>query len=187
VSSLTNQANTRSLPGSEGDDDWRPSAEDILESTTNYAKPLLALERIRKLSRVVPPSSATDSGLGALAPASDSLGSTSSTHARRRQQRRKGGAVGMMDIFAVMSQINEQLGTASDLDTFLKVVVGLVKDLTQFHRVLVYQFDENWNGQTVAELVDWNKTHDLYRGLHFPASDIPAQVGGELPLKIRGR
>jgi len=82
----------------------------------------------------------------------------------------------MMDIFAIMGQINEQLGTASDLDTFLKVTVGVIKDLTQFHRVLVYQFDETWNGQAVAELVDWGVTRDLYRGLHFPASDIPRQV-----------
>jgi len=28
----------------------------------------------------------------------------------------------------------------------------------------------------VAELVDWNATKDLYRGLHFPATDIPAQA-----------
>lgn len=76
-----------------------------------------------------------------------------------------------------MSQVNEQLGAASDLDTFLKSVVGLIKDITQFHCVLVYQFDENWNGQIVTELVDWNHTHDLRRVLHFPASDIPAQVG----------
>lgn len=160
---------------SEGDDSWTPSAEDILESTTNHAKPLPALERIRKLNQVVEPSSTTDPGVGALS--ADSLGRVSSAHTRRGKQRRKNGAVGMMDAFAVMSQVNEQLGAASDLDTFLKGVVGLVKDLTQFHRVLVYQFDENWNGQTVAELVDWDHTHDLYRGLHFPASDIPAQVG----------
>jgi hypothetical protein len=160
---------------SEGDDSRTPSAEDILESTTNHAKPLLALERFRKLSQVVKPSSATDPGVGVLA--ADSLGSISSAHTRRGKQRRKNRTVGMMDAFAVLSQVNEQLCAASDLDTFLKVVVGLVKDLTQFHRVLVYQFDENWNGQAVAELVDWNHTHDLYRGLHFPASDIPAQVG----------
>ena len=42
--------------------------------------------------------------------------------------------------------------------------------------MLVYQFDDQWNGQTVAELVDWNKTHDLYMGLNFPASDIPKQA-----------
>ena len=82
----------------------------------------------------------------------------------------------MMDVFAVMAQINEQLGAAPNLDTFLKLVVGVIKDLTQFHRVLVYQFDEVWNGKVVAELVDWSQTHDLYRGLHFPAADIPAQV-----------
>jgi light-regulated signal transduction histidine kinase (bacteriophytochrome) len=124
---------------------------------------------------VVEPSSATDPSVGALV--ADSLGSVSSAHTRRGKKSRKNGTVGMMDAFAVMSQVNEQLGAASDMDTFLKDVVGLVKDLTQFHRVLVYQFDESWNGQTVAELVDWNHTHDLYRGLHFPASDIPAQVG----------
>ena len=82
----------------------------------------------------------------------------------------------MMDVFSVMAQINEQLGAANDLDSFMQVVVGVIKDLTQFHRVLVYQFDEMWNGKVVAELVDWNKTHDLYHGLHFPAADIPAQV-----------
>ena len=55
-------------------------------------------------------------------------------------------------------------------------MVGVIKDLTQFHRVLVYQFDESYNGQVVAELVDWRQTHDLYKGLHFPAQDIPAQA-----------
>ena len=82
----------------------------------------------------------------------------------------------MMDVFSVMAQVNEQLGAANDLESFYNVIVGVIKDLTQFHRVLVYQFDEVWNGKVVAELVDWNQTHDLYRGLHFPATDIPAQV-----------
>lgn len=81
-----------------------------------------------------------------------------------------------MDVFSVMAQINEQLGSANDMDTFLKIVVGVIKDLTQFHRVLVYQFDEMWNGKVAAELVDWNQTHDLYQGLNFPAADIPAQA-----------
>jgi light-regulated signal transduction histidine kinase (bacteriophytochrome) len=41
---------------------------------------------------------------------------------------------------------------------------------------MVYQFDSGWNGMVVAELVDPNVTIDLYKGLHFPASDIPAQA-----------
>ena len=83
----------------------------------------------------------------------------------------------MMDVFALMSQVNEQFGNAPDLATFLNVVVGVVKELTRFHRVLVYQFDEDWNRSVVAELVDWSKTRGLFRGLHFPASDISPQAG----------
>ncbi|KAF9013357.1 hypothetical protein BDQ17DRAFT_1386916 [Cyathus striatus] len=151
----------------DGDDNWLPTAEDILESTTSRAKPLPALERLRRMNRTGwdpnPDITSPDEGLS-----------------RPRRTARRGGrgntGVGMMDVFAVMGQINEQLGAAPDLDTFLKVVVGVIKDLTQFHRVLVYQFDEMWNGLVVAELVDWSQTHDLYKGLHFPAADIPAQA-----------
>ncbi|TFK52362.1 hypothetical protein OE88DRAFT_1628063 [Heliocybe sulcata] len=154
---------TTGLEGLEGEDDWLPTPQQIFESTTNRAKPLLALERLRRMSRASgSPISTPPRGM-----------------ARSRRGGRRGGgsgAVGMMDVFSVLAQINEQLGAAPDLESFLKVVVGVIKDLTQFHRVLVYQFDESWNGQTVAELVDWNKTHDLYKGLHFPASDIPAQA-----------
>lgn len=149
-------------------EDWMPSPEDILESTTSRSKPLLALERLRRTRRIIGDTTSVSS-----------VGSGQPREQLRRgaSRRRRGtGAVGMMDVFAVMAQINEQLGAAPDLDAFLKVVVGVIKDLTQFHRVLVYQFDELWNGKVVAELVDWKQTHELYRGLHFPASDIPAQV-----------
>ena len=81
-----------------------------------------------------------------------------------------------LDHFSLISQINDQLSRPNDLKTFLKVVVGIVKEISGFHRVMVYQFDEKWNGQVVSELVDWNKTHELYLGLHFPASDIPSQA-----------
>ncbi|KAM5540919.1 hypothetical protein V8D89_005563 [Ganoderma adspersum] len=187
---LTGSSGTSSLPSGlspalssmnqahnvNGDDDWLPSAEDVLESTTSRSKPLPALERLRRMRRpgAIAGMLSPDSGRGA-ANGSDTAGT--STSGRGGFRRRRGtGAVGMMDVFAVMAQINEQLGAAPDLDTFLKVTVGVMKDLTQFHRVLLYQFDEAWNGQVVAELVDWNQTHDLYRGLHFPAADIPAQA-----------
>ncbi|KAG5351128.1 hypothetical protein C0989_007834 [Termitomyces sp. Mn162] len=146
--------------GLKGDDTWLPTPDDVRESTTVYSKSISALERLRKMT-FVPASSA---------------GRT------RRSQHRHGvmGSnhlnFGMMDMFAVLSQINEQLGAVDSLELFLKVVVGVIKDLTQFHRVMVYQFDESWNGQVVAELVDWTQTRDLYKGLHFPASDIPAQA-----------
>lgn len=150
------------------EDEWIPSPKDIIESTTSHAKPLLALERLRRSRRATTTDTPTT-------PASPG-GQRTATRRRQIRNRRGGGSVGMMDVFAVMAQINEQLGAAPDLEAFLNVVVGVIKDLTQFHRVLVYQFDESWNGKVMAELVDWNQTHDLYKGLHFPAADIPAQA-----------
>ncbi|KAH9822265.1 hypothetical protein DFH28DRAFT_1119193 [Melampsora americana] len=81
-----------------------------------------------------------------------------------------------VEVLSILSQANEQFDKAKDLPTFLKMAVGVVRELTGFHRVMVYQFDENWNGQVVAELVDWKQTRDLYRGLRFPSTDIPAQA-----------
>jgi light-regulated signal transduction histidine kinase (bacteriophytochrome) len=52
----------------------------------------------------------------------------------------------------------------------------VIKDLTCFHRVLVYQFDAAWNGIVAAELLDLSKTQSLFKGLRFPATDIPLQV-----------
>jgi light-regulated signal transduction histidine kinase (bacteriophytochrome) len=49
-----------------------------------------------------------------------------------------------------------------------------VRGLTGFDRVMVYRFDPDWNGEVVAE----ERRDDLepFLGLHFPASDIPAQA-----------
>jgi hypothetical protein len=144
---------TRTQPGDlvETADGWVPSAEAILNSTTSRSRPLKSLERMRRFNRT-------------------SVSAVTSMH------RNTGHGVGTMDVFTVLQEINEQLGRALDLLQLLEIVVGIVKDLTQFHRVLCYQFDDAWNGQVVAELVDWSQTRDLYQGLHFPAADIPAQV-----------
>jgi light-regulated signal transduction histidine kinase (bacteriophytochrome) len=93
-----------------------------------------------------------------------------------RNARRRKGEASAMEAFSILTQIQEQLGRTSNLDQLLNTSAGLVKELTGFHRVLIYQFDSSWNGMVVAELVDPNTTIDLYKGLHFPASDIPAQA-----------
>ncbi|KAJ5110562.1 hypothetical protein N7532_001097 [Penicillium argentinense] len=93
-----------------------------------------------------------------------------------RNARRRKGEAAAMDVFSMLTQIQEQLGRASYLDQLLNITTGLVKELTGFHRVLIYQFDSSWNGLVVAELADPKTSIDLYKGLHFPASDIPAQA-----------
>ncbi|KAI4745305.1 hypothetical protein E4T50_04354 [Aureobasidium sp. EXF-12298] len=93
-----------------------------------------------------------------------------------RSARKRKGEAAAMEVFNVMSQVQEQLAAAPTLDKFLKILVGVVKELTGFHRVMVYQFDAQWNGRVVTELVDPRATKDLYKGLNFPASDIPKQA-----------
>ncbi|KAF4979568.1 hypothetical protein FZEAL_4272 [Fusarium zealandicum] len=93
-----------------------------------------------------------------------------------RSARKRRGEQGAMQVFDIMSQVQEQLSSAPNLDNFLKILVGIVKELTGFHRVMIYQFDSSFNGKVVTELVDTSMTRDLYKGLHFPASDIPRQA-----------
>ncbi|KAB8346274.1 hypothetical protein FH972_023318 [Carpinus fangiana] len=93
-----------------------------------------------------------------------------------RSARKRKGEAAAMEVFNIMSQVQEQLAEAPSLEAFLKILVGVVKELTGFHRVMVYQFDHAWNGKVVTELVDPRATKDLYKGLHFPASDIPKQA-----------
>ncbi len=49
-----------------------------------------------------------------------------------------------------------------------------IRRITGFDRVMAYRFDEEWNGQVIAE----EKRDDLepFLGLHYPASDIPQQA-----------
>ncbi|MFC7495601.1 MULTISPECIES: SpoIIE family protein phosphatase [unclassified Nocardioides] len=49
-----------------------------------------------------------------------------------------------------------------------------IRELLGFDRVMVYRFDEDWNGEVIAE----QRRDDLnsFLGLHYPASDIPAQA-----------
>ncbi|TVY37602.1 Cyanobacterial phytochrome B [Lachnellula occidentalis] len=93
-----------------------------------------------------------------------------------RSARKRKGEAAAMEVFNIMSQVQEQLSSAPDLETFLKILVGVIKELTGFHRVMIYQFDADFNGRVVTELVDPRATTDLYKGLNFPASDIPKQA-----------
>lgn len=49
-----------------------------------------------------------------------------------------------------------------------------IRGLLGFDRVMVYRFDEDWNGEVIAE----EKREDLnsFLGLHYPAADIPTQA-----------
>ena len=94
----------------------------------------------------------------------------------RSARQRPNMSLAGIEVSSVISQAQEQLGAQSTLQDLLDVLVGLVQDLTGFHRTMVYQFDHAWNGRVVAELLNGQTSKDLYRGLNFPSTDIPAQA-----------
>jgi light-regulated signal transduction histidine kinase (bacteriophytochrome) len=68
----------------------------------------------------------------------------------------------------------EELNRAESLAELYDTAARAVRDLTGFDRVMVYRYDADYNGEVVAEC----KRDDLnsFLGLHYPASDIPAQA-----------
>lgn len=81
-----------------------------------------------------------------------------------------------MEVLSIMTQVQERLAAASNLEMLLRTLVGIVRSLTRFHRVMICRFDEAWNKRVVAELLDPRASKDFYRGLTFPASDISKQA-----------
>ncbi|WP_286178486.1 SpoIIE family protein phosphatase [Arthrobacter sp. SLBN-53] len=68
----------------------------------------------------------------------------------------------------------EELNRADGLGALYDTAAKAVRELTGFDRVMVYRYDRDYNGEVVAE----NKRDDInsFLGLHYPASDIPAQA-----------
>ena len=66
------------------------------------------------------------------------------------------------------------LNSAASLGDVFELAARHVRELTGFDRVMIYQFDEDYNGTVVAE----SKRADLnpFLGLRYPATDIPAQA-----------
>ena len=110
-----------------------PSAEDLTLSTVSLVKPLRELSRSRG-SRV---------------------------GSRQKE----------LNVVQLLSQVNEQFGKTENLEEFYRVslsvanprieiltltsqiVAGVFKELTEFDRTMIYQFDDSWNGRGVAEQV----------------------------------
>ncbi|WP_203301683.1 EAL domain-containing protein [Marinobacter sediminum] len=61
-----------------------------------------------------------------------------------------------------------------DKEAQLDYVVRFIKELTGFDRVMVYRFDAEYNGVVCAEARE--PEQEAFLGLHYPASDIPAQA-----------
>jgi len=63
---------------------------------------------------------------------------------------------------------------AADVLELSRLAAEEIRRLSGFDRVMVYRFDDVWNGEVIAEAV--GSLPVLYLGSRFPESDIPAQA-----------
>ena len=76
---------------------------------------------------------------------------------------------------ALQRAVSRLRGSSGDVETLARVAVAGIRAISGYERVLVYRFDERWDGEAIAEdmVDDWDQS---FLGLHFPASDIPRQA-----------
>ncbi|KAI6711872.1 hypothetical protein JHW43_005587 [Diplocarpon mali] len=91
-------------------------------------------------------------------------------------RQRKHKEFSSVDLFNALSQAQRQISWCTSVQNVLDVVVGIVAELTGFHRVMVYRFDSHKNGCVEAELVNPQASTDVWLGLNYPSSDIPKQA-----------
>ncbi len=68
----------------------------------------------------------------------------------------------------------QRLSAATTIEQLGATLARDVRAVTGFDRVMVYRFDPEWNGEVIAE--DRRRDLEPFLGLHYPASDIPAQA-----------
>jgi light-regulated signal transduction histidine kinase (bacteriophytochrome) len=84
-------------------------------------------------------------------------------------------AVSSLDsLYPTLRRFVEQLQGAPSVEILCGLAAQDIRRMTGFDRVLIYRFDELWNGTVIAE--DRNEVLPSYLDLRFPASDIPAQA-----------
>ncbi|MBD2431304.1 MULTISPECIES: sensor histidine kinase [Fischerella] len=67
-----------------------------------------------------------------------------------------------------------KLQSAKFVTEVSQIIAQEVRKITGFDRVMVYKFDQDWNGIVIAE--DKQEYLPSYLDLHYPASDIPKQA-----------
>lgn len=79
-----------------------------------------------------------------------------------------------LDLSSNLQSALSSLQAVESMPELLNVCVKEIQHLTDFARVMVYKFDQGWHGEVLAESLIVER--ESYLGLHYPASDIPAQA-----------
>lgn len=76
-----------------------------------------------------------------------------------------------LDIYQRIKHVSQHINLASSITEVCRATARELKKWTGFDKIMVYRFDENWNGTVLAEEAE--EGMETYFGLTFPASDIP--------------
>ena len=79
-----------------------------------------------------------------------------------------------MEASSTVRSMVSRLAQAEGMSAFLRDGARQVRALTGFDRVMVYRFADGGDGEVVAEAL--RPGIESFFGLHYPASDIPAQA-----------
>lgn len=79
-----------------------------------------------------------------------------------RQRANKGFT--SLDLFNAMNQAEKQLSSCDTIQRVLDVTLGLVGELTGWHRLMFYRFDAMKNGRVDAELLNPKASKDTFLG-----------------------
>lgn len=82
----------------------------------------------------------------------------------------------------LIAQISQQIHASLDLAEIFQVTVTEIREFLQTDRVLLYRFDQDWNGQVVIESVDGNWESLIHREIDDPCFQIKSA-----PLYLNGR
>ncbi|MFJ2334652.1 ATP-binding protein [Pseudomonas helleri] len=82
--------------------------------------------------------------------------------------------VGTMAKIRNLSRVLQSLQAAKTLPALYDICVKEIQALTGYDRVLIYRFQEEGHGQVIAEAS--SPSMELFKGMFFPASDIPEQA-----------
>ena len=105
----------------------------------------------------------------------DAVVSRSGEHALFELEEASPDTVSSLDaLYPVLRAFVDRLHTAETIASLCRLAAEDIRRITGFDRVLVYRFDEMWNGTVIAE--ERNDNLPSYLDLRFPASDIPAQA-----------
>jgi len=74
----------------------------------------------------------------------------------------------------LLTQTIEKIHRSTHLSQLTATTAQELKTLTGYDRVMIYRFDEEWNGEVIEEAKEPHLSP--YAGLRYPASDIPPKA-----------